>query len=68
VKQVKIAPALIGPILIACVLSAFVAATLIAAGLLTYLLGHMSLGTILAAWAITSLLVIVLARLLSRLL
>lgn len=44
----------------------FVTVTLLAAWLLTYLLGVMSFGVVVATWAITTVSVSVLARLLSR--
>ena len=44
----------------------FVTVTLLAAWLLTYLLGAMSFGVVVATWAIMTVSVSVLARLLSR--
>lgn len=51
----KIAVAWTGPAQIAGVMTAFAAGTLLAPGLLSYLLGHRSLGAVLAAWAIMTL-------------
>lgn len=52
-------------VLIAGILIAFLAATFLAACLLTYLLGVMSLGVVVATWALVTVSVTVLARLLA---
>ena len=52
-------------VIIAGMLIAFLAATFLAACLLTYLLGAMSLGVVVPTWAIVTVSVTVLARLLS---
>ena len=52
-------------VIISGMLIAFLAATFLAACLLTYLLGAMSLGVVVATWAMVTVSVTVLARLLS---
>ena len=50
---------------IAGVLIAFLIATLAVAGLVTYLIGSLSFGAVLAVWVITTILVTIAARLLA---
>jgi hypothetical protein len=52
-------------VIIAGILLAFLAATFLAACLLTYLLGAMSVGIVVGTWAIVTLSVVFLARMLS---
>ena len=54
-------------VIIGGILLAFLAATFLAACLLTYLFGVMSLGVVVATWAILTVSVTVLARLLAGL-